>query len=170
MTEIHLIEKVFRDNERKKLLEDSKPLLLSLKNSGGATYPGKQTLPNLQMNPKFEFPLNHLMEVINKKTRLNLALDRAWVNWTNGRKKDLMWHNHPSDYSAVYYMKTPLPWFSNGTLFRTGLIKTPENSVLIFPSHLEHTAPTSPFRFGRYTLALDLNIKNKIRIFEQDYS
>ena len=73
MTEIHLIERVFRDNERKKLLEDSKPLLLSLKDRGGATYPGKQTLPNLQMNPKFEFPLNHLMEVINKKTRLNLS-------------------------------------------------------------------------------------------------
>ena len=71
---------------------------------------------------------------------------KSWINWTNGKKKDIQWHNHKDsgDLSLVYYMKT-FPFFSNGTLFRRWMVKAPQNSILIFPCHIEHTAPTCPF-------------------------
>ena len=66
------------------------------------------------------------------------------------------------DYSCVYYMKM-FPFFSNGTLFKDyGLVKAKENSLLCFPSHLDHSTPSSPLRFKRYSWAMDLNIKKDL--------
>ena len=97
-----------------------------------------------------------MLKRIEQHTGYNYIIERSWINWTNGDKKDIGWHRHDADLSVVYYIKIPLPLFSNGTLFRDGFVKAPQNSLLIFPSHLEHTAPSSPFRFDRYTLAMDL--------------
>ena len=153
-----LIEKVLRDDERKKLIKDSKPLLLSnLKHPDGTYYPGKQTLTVMKGRPEFEPILNHMVMIIKKTTGMDLVINKAWVNWTNGNKKDMAWHTHPCDFAAVYYMKT-FPLFSNGTLFKDGLVKAPQNSILILPGELEHSAPSSPLRFERYTLAINLNI------------
>ena len=63
--------------------------------------------------------------------------------------------DNKAEWVAVYYIKTQ-PYFDNGTEFEHGVIKTPQNSLLLFPASLNHTAPTSPFRFDRYTMALDL--------------
>ena len=165
MDKIHLIKNVLADDERKKLIEDSIPLLKNekqlseyFKKDGG--FPGKQTFSDLYLNSKFAFSFNHMVDMIFKETGLNLEIRAAWVNCTNGKNKDMCWHSHRHDYALVYYMKTPLPFFSNGTLFRNGLFKAPQNSMIIFPAEVEHTAPTSPFRFDRYTMALDLNIRN----------
>ena len=100
-----------------------------------------------------------MLELVYKRTGLVLEVSKSWVNWTNGSKKDIAWHIHPSQYSLVYYMKTPLPFFNNGTLFRKGLFKAPQNSIIVFPGSMEHTAPSSPFRFNRYSLAMELNIR-----------
>ncbi len=165
-----LIEKVLRDHERKKLIKDSKPLLLSnLKHPDGTHYPGKQTLTVMKGRPEFEPILNHMVMIIRKTTGMDLVINKAWVNCTNGNKKDMVWHTHPCDIAAVYYMKT-FPFFSNGTLFRNGLIKAPQNSLLLFSAALEHTAPSSPLPFSRYTLSMDLDFRNKIRVYDQDYS
>ena len=154
---MHLIENVFTNQQRKKLIKDCQPLLENL----GDQYPGRQTHATLHLHPDFTFPINDILKIVLKETGLDLVVaDKVWINWTNGSKKDIGWHCHPCDYALVYYMKTPLPFFSNGTLFRNGLFKAPQNSMIIFPAEVEHTAPTSPFRFDRYTMALDLNIRN----------
>ena len=156
---IHLIENVFTDKERRKLIKDSQFLLENLEDKSGLYFPGRQTWCELHEDPKFESLINHMLEVVYKKTGLNLVISKSWVNWTNGSKKDIAWHSHPCEYSLVYYMKTPLPFFSNGTLFRKGLFKAPQNSIIVFPGSMEHTAPSSPFRFNRYSLAMELNIR-----------
>ena len=152
---IHLIKNVFTNKQRRKLIKDCQPLLLER----GPEFPGRQTHSTLYLHPDFISPINDILRIANKETRLNLEIKAAWANWTNGKKEDIAWHRHQCDYALVYYIRTPLPFFSNGTLFRNGLFKAPQNSMLIFPSHMEHTAPSSPFRFDRYTIAMDLNIR-----------
>ena len=151
----YLIKNVFTNQQRRKLLKDCQPLLLER----GPEFPGRQTHNTLYLHPDFISPTNHILRIVNKETGLNLEIKAAWANWTNGKKEDIAWHRHQCDYALVYYIRTPLPFFSNGTLFRNGLFKAPQNSMLIFPAHMEHTAPSSPFRFDRYTIAMDLNIR-----------
>ncbi len=162
---IKVIKNVLTNDKRKKLLEDVQPLLVD-----GSTmsayygdlnliFPGKQTHDTLHLHPDFISTIKYMVELVSKEIGKNFVIEKAWANWTNGKKKDLAWHTHTKDgdYAIVYYMKT-FPFFSNGTLFRDGLVKAPQNSMLIFPAELEHTAPSSPLRFGRYTLAMNLNI------------
>ena len=166
---VKVIKNVLTNDERKKLLKDIQPLLVDGTKLAMATlganyyehpllrFPGKQTYDTLHLHPKCIPILNYMVELVNKEMGKNLMLIKAWANWTNGKKKDMGWHDHRNDgeYAAVYYMKT-FPLFSNGTLFRDGLVKAPQNSMLVFPAELEHTAPSSPLRFGRYTLAMNL--------------
>ena len=159
--EYHLIKNVLTKDQRKYMIKESIPLLKSWKGREGLIFPGKQTGATLYSNPKFEPFINRMLELVYKRTGLVLEVSKSWVNWTNGSKKDIAWHSHPCEYSLVYYMKTPLPFFSNGTLFRSGLFKAPHNSMIIFPGDREHTAPSSPFRFGRYSLAMELNMGNR---------
>jgi hypothetical protein len=53
-------------------------------------------------------------------------------------------------------MKTYTP-FDSGTNFRDGFVRAGQNSLLIFPSSLDHTVPSSLFRFKRYTMAMEMN-------------
>ena len=158
-----LIKDVLTDRQRKYVLKYSIPLLIegneiSKRLSNSKIFPGKQTRSNLHELPYFNEIHSIFLKYIRQSTNHDYTITKSWVNWTNGSKKDICWHNHEREckLSAVYYLKTPLPFFSNGTLFRTGLVKTPQNSLLIFPSYMEHTAPSSPFRFSRYTLAMNL--------------
>ena len=156
-----LIKNIFTDVERKHLLKHAIPCLmsgdeLSKRSSSGGFFPGKQTDGNLHHIPVFIPAHNIFLRRIREDIGIHCIILKSWVNLTNGYKKDIGWHTHNADLSAVYYIKTPLPFFSNGTLFRDGLFKAPQNSLLVFPSRFEHTAPSSPFRFNRYTLAMDL--------------
>ena len=161
--ELYMMKNIFSNEIRTKIIEDCQSFLytenqlqqiLHNKNS----YPGKQTLPNLHTKLQFKPIVDHLVDQVRKKSNLNLEIDGSWINWTNGKKKDISWHYHSADYSLVYYIKT-FPFFSNGTLFKNQFIKAPQNSLLFFPAHLEHTAPSSPLTFDMYTLAMDLNMK-----------
>ena len=156
-----LIHNVLSNKDRKKLIKDCQPLLQDL----GEGFPGKQTQCNLHLHPDFLSPIKDMIRIIVKETGLDLVVaDMAWINWTNGSKKDIAWHRHPDvDYALVYYIKTPIPFFSNGTVFKDGLVRAPQNSMIIFPAHLLHTAPSSPFRFDRYTMAINLNIRNNFK-------
>tara|TARA_B100000287_G_scaffold234638_1_gene221000 strand:+ start:183 stop:683 length:501 start_codon:yes stop_codon:yes gene_type:complete len=163
----HIIKNVLTNKERKKLIKDCQPHLLDSeemgRRSGKASpprYPGKQTLGNIHVIPCFTSPIEKIARVVADTVREDLILSKSWINWSTGKKTDMGWHTHPVDYSAVYYIKT-FPLFSNGTLFEEGLFKAPQNSVLIFPSYLMHSAPSSPLRFSRYTLALDLTRLNQ---------
>ena len=150
---IHLIENILKEEERKKLIKDCKPLLLDL----GPDYPGKQSSP---LQPELHFEWIHKIFLSNAENAIKKSLewDISWFLLTHGKRKNICWHNHPVDYAGVYYMKT-FPFFSNGTLFKDRFIKAPQNSLLIFPGHLYHTAPTSPFPFDRYTMSLNWKLK-----------
>ena len=150
---IHLIKNILKEEERKKLIKDCKPLLLNL----GPDNPVKQSHP---LQPELQFEWIHKIFLSNAENviRESLEWDISWFLLTHGKMKNIMWHNHPVDYAGVYYMKT-FPFFSNGTLFKDRFIKAPQNSLLIFPGHLYHTAPTSPLPFDRYTMSLNWNIK-----------
>ena len=152
---MYIIKNVFTDGQRHKLIKDCQPLLLQW----GKKFPGRQTHAELHLHPDFTSSMNDILGIVYKEIGLSLVISKSWANWTNGNKKDIAWHIHPSQYSLVYYMKTPLPFFSNGTLFRKGLFKAPQNSIIVFPGSMEHTAPSSPFRFNRYSLAMELNIR-----------
>ena len=152
---IHLIKNVFTNKQRRKLIKDCQPLIVDM----GPQFPGRQTYAELHLHPDFTSSMNDILGIVYKEIGLSLVISKSWANWTNGNKKDIAWHIHPSQYSLVYYMKTPLPFFNNGTLFRKGLFKAPQNSIIVFPGSMEHTAPSSPFRFIRYSLAMELNIR-----------
>ena len=160
---VKVIKNVLTNDERKKLLKDVQPLLvdgttLAAYYKSYQRYPGKQTHDTLHLHPDFIPTLIYMVKLISKEMGKKFVLERAWANYSNGKKVDMGWHNHRRDceYVAVYYMKT-FPLFSNGTLFRDGLVKAPQNSILVFPSDIDHTAPSSPLRFSRYTLAVNLN-------------
>ena len=166
MDNFYCIENIFTNEERKDFIKKSKPFLLdpeqlsdiaSRMNLHGRTYPGKQTSPDLHERNEFKYEHNRIVSVIRRILGKDVLILKSWGNWTNGKKKDIQWHNHKDsgDLSLVYYMKT-VPFFSNGTVFKERMVRSPQNSMLIFPCHMEHTAPSCPFRFDRYTLAMDL--------------
>ena len=160
MDKIIIIENIFTTDQRKKFLNDGSSYLVDwneMKTNKGY-YPGKQPSPNLHLNPKLKFYYDSIIKKVNEKTKLSLKITQAWINWTNGKKNDIIWHTHQCDIGCVYYMKI-FPLFSNGTLFKHhGFVKAKQNSCLIFPSTLLHTTPSSPLPFKRYTWAMDLNI------------
>ena len=157
-----VIKNVLKKNERKQLIKDCQPFLIDgkelSKRFSKGKYPGKQTLDNLHRHYPFILPLSHMISLISKELNIgHLKVEKAWVNWCDG--KDNVWHHHiPFDYSVVYYMKT-FPLLNSGTVFTDeGFIRCPQNSLIVFPSHLVHSVPKYRFGFSRYTLAMDLNI------------
>ena len=168
MEDFYIVNDIFTNEVRKKMVKDVNPLLLTNEQlhqqyNYDKWHPGKQTINTLYKQPTFKLQIEYLINVAQEVTQLKFGLHGAWVNWTNGKKKDINWHNHSRyDYTLVYYLKT-FPFFSNGTLFRKpiGFIKASQNSMLVFPGHIDHTAPTSPFRFNRYSLAMELNMGNR---------
>jgi hypothetical protein len=159
---MYRIDNIFTNKERKDFIKKSKPLLLSVEEMNRrwgnlGKFPGKQTEQNLCGRKEFEFEHYTIVNKVEKIYGRNVAVFRSWVNWTNGSKKDICWHHHAlADVTLVYYMKTPLPFFSNGTLFRDKFVEVPQNGLLVFSPDLEHTAPSSPFRFDRYTFAMEM--------------
>tara|TARA_X000000950_G_scaffold275765_1_gene362636 strand:- start:822 stop:1322 length:501 start_codon:yes stop_codon:yes gene_type:complete len=148
-----VIKNVLTSDQRKRLIKECKPYLKDF----GEDFPGRQSSPLLFNHPQFKWAHKLFHEIASKELRIPLQWDCSFFNETNGNKKSIMWHNHPVDYVGVYYMKIPFPFFSNGTLFEEGLVKAPQNSLLLFPGHIRHTCPTSPLRFKRYTMALNWN-------------
>ena len=157
---LHIIENVFMEEERKDFLEKSKPFLADSRkfiNTEGF-YWFKLTSPSMNLVPSLRVYHEHLLKLIKKEIGLNLAIMGAWMNLTDGRRKEIKWHTHPVDYAGVYYMKTT-PFFNSGTVIKEyGLVRSPQNSLLIFPGNLYHSTPGFPFRFKRYTYAFNLNI------------
>lgn len=179
-----LIKDIFTDEQRKKLIEDSKPLLLDGKKVNqffqwSDYYQEdfnwyKATHATIHLHPDFIWAFDIIISRLKDVVGMEFEVDASWMNLSNGdrdRRKVLeknggkWWHNHKKgpvsrgcDYACVYYMKIPFPFFSNGTLFKDyGLVKAKQNSMLLFPSHLDHATPSSPLRFKRQTWAINLN-------------
>ena len=171
MKDIHLIENIFSQEERKRILEDSQSLFIDGKeyslyitanenpNYGIGYQEGfawsKITHSTLMFHPKFEWAHKIILSKIKEKIGKDYVCVRSSMNITDGNNKILQYHNHQAELSCVYYVKM-FPFFSNGTLFKDyGLIKAKENSLLCFPSYLQHTTPSSPLRFKRQSWVLD---------------
>ena len=166
---MEIIDNIFSEEERKKLIDLSQPLLVpserlqasSLeydvdgKPRGRKFYPGKQSFPTVHLHPDFQYYFNHILDLVNS-TGIRVKIKEAWVNYHDA-PRPLNWHIHfkeGSDYCVIYYMKTN--WIDSGTVFRDKFVKVPQNSLLLFPCHLEHSVPRNLLRLKRYTLAIDL--------------
>ena len=166
---MYKINNVLSNKERKKLLKDIEPFLmtreeLNIYYKNDLTYRGKQTDQMLHLVPEVAPIMKKIIDIIKEKFFLDLEVRRSWVKWSNGREDQMNWHHHyryeDVSFAAVYYLKT-LPFFSNGTLFEDGLVRVPQNSMIIFPAHFLHATPTYPFPFiDRYTVQFDLNDRN----------
>ena len=153
MIMIYRIDNVFDNERRKDILERSKKYLKSQDDFRGLDFlPGKQTSPHLHTQISFA---TEVLQSIKDAVGLDLDIKKSWVNWTNGKKKDVYWHTHNSHYAAVYYLKT-LPFINSGTMFEKKFVRASQNSMLLFPSDLSHSAPHSLLRYNRYTIALEL--------------
>ena len=149
-----IINNVLTNKERKDLIKFSQPYLKNF----GPDYPGKQTDGDISKYFPFKDIHYKILSICTKKLKLSLEISRSWINLTNGRKKEIHWHNHPSDYTLVYFIQT-LPFFNSGTLLREKFIRVKQNGIVLFPGKTEHAAPSYPFPFfDRYSLAMELNI------------
>ena len=164
-------DNVFSEERRKRMIRDVKPLLYTKEEwsefcNNTKMFPGKQTPYSLHKDPNFYQPILELQLRAEDILKQRLEVVGSWINLTWGKKKDICWHTHTHSgvkYSVVYYIKQK-PWFSNGTMFRMSngqerIIRTKQNSMLLFDSTQQHTAPSSPIPFERYTLAMDLRPK-----------
>ena len=161
---IEIIDNIFSEEERKKLIDLSQPLLVPSERFQASAfengyprkfYPGKQSFPTVHLHPDFQYYFNHIVELVNS-TGIRVKIKEAWVNYHDA-PRPLNWHIHfkeGSDYCVIYYMKTN--WIDSGTVFRDKFVKVPQNSLLLFPCHLEHSVPRNLLRLKRYTLAIDL--------------
>ena len=166
---MYKIHNVLSNYERKKLIKEVQPFLMNneqmnMHYNNSKFYPGKQTDPQLHLTAEFGTVMKKILDKIKKEIKLNLEIRRSWINWSNGREDQMNWHHHyifnDTSFAAVYYLKT-IPFFSNGTLFEDGMVRVPQNSMIIFPSHILHTTPTNPFPFiDRYVMSIDLNFRN----------
>ena len=161
---MYKIHNVLSNKDRKKFIKDIKPFVKVYVNENNITFTGKQTLSNLHKQPMFASLMNNIIDKIKKEIKLNLEIRRSWVKWSNGKEEQMNWHHHyvykDTSFAAVYYLKT-IPFFSSGTLFKDGFVRAPQNSMIIFPSHVLHTTPRHPFPFiDRYVMGMDLNFRN----------
>ena len=167
---MYKIHNVLSNDERKKLIKDVQPFLRDSKqiniqenNSSMEKYfPGKQSHSVLHLNIEFVPVMKKILDKIKKEIKLDLEICRSWVLWSNGREDQSQWHHHyvyeDVSFSSVYYLKT-LPFFSNGTLFEDGMVRAPQNSMIIFPAHLMHTTPKYPLLFiDRYVMSMNLSL------------
>jgi len=166
---MYKIHNVLSNKERKKLIKDIQPFLMSMEQqniryNNNKFYPGKQTEDLLHLKPEFASVMKKILDKIKKEIKFNLEIRRSWVKWSNGGEDQMNWHNHylyeDVSFVAVYYLKT-ISFFSSGTLFKDGFVRVPQNSMIIFPAHILHTTPKHPFPFiDRYVMSIDLNFKN----------
>ena len=165
---MYKIYNVLSNQERKKIIKDIQPFLMDSEQLGkyyntSHSFPGKQTTSRLHQQPPFVSVIKKIEDIIKKEINLDLEVSKSWVKYSNS-DTPLNWHRHyPLDnvsFASVYYLKT-LPFFNNGTLFEDGFVRSPQNSMIIFPAQLLHTTPKSLFPFiDRYVMSLNLNIRN----------
>ncbi len=168
MDDIHLLKNVFTEEEREKMLKNSKPLVvdahvLSLQTGLRHNVPNNQSNPTVHLHPDFKWVYDRFLKIIKEKLDLDLVVDTSWVNEADGTQIR-NWHSHePADYASVYYMKTNR-LLNNGTQFKDKFFRAPQNSLIVFPAHLLHSTPINNillrfWRYSRYTLATDFNKK-----------
>tara|TARA_Y100001963_G_C6644344_1_gene382560 strand:+ start:293 stop:799 length:507 start_codon:yes stop_codon:yes gene_type:complete len=161
----HSISNIFSDDERNEFIKKVQPYLIDYtewNKISGIRLEGKQTDSDLYKNKIFSFYYIRFLDALKKTIGCEFEIEKSWINYHDGKRKELCWHLHPGcSHVAVYYLKTNR-FFNSGTMFKgIGFIKSKQDSLLLFPSHLEHSVPLYKFGFSRYTLSMNLNIFTK---------
>ena len=154
MTDRFIINNCLTSQDRENLIRDCRPLLRKIKGC-----PAYQTDAPIRLYPQFETIHKKFDNIAQNCLKRELTPDKSWFILTNGRKDEFLMHHHPVDYAAVYYINS-FPSFKNGTVFEEdGFVEASENSMLLFPGHLFHSAPLFEENFERYTMSLNWNFK-----------
>ena len=156
-SKIYNISNIFSNQHRRKLITDSKPL----RKFDPITKIG--VTGDLRFNKEFSDSSLHIISLFEKQLGLNLEIINIWITYTRGEK--LEYHTHPFDWSCIYYMKTNPLLRNNGTKFKFSeddvqLVKSPQNSAILFDGSDPHTTPDFLPLSGRYVLTMDLLIVN----------
>tara|TARA_B100000287_G_scaffold405745_1_gene429586 strand:+ start:140 stop:679 length:540 start_codon:yes stop_codon:yes gene_type:complete len=156
-SEIYNISNIFSRQKRRKLIKKSKPLCRF--NSTTKMWETK----DLRFNKDFWDPSLHIISLFEKKLGLKLEIVNLWITYTRGEK--LKYHTHPFDWACVYYMKTNSLLRNNGTKFKFSeddeqLVKSPQNSAILFDGSIPHVTPDFRPLDDRYALTMDLIIVN----------
>ena len=154
------LENVLSNDERTYLLKESKKLLMSKKTLDELfekDHPCDQTTSSLHRFQNFDHIHQKILGRVIKETRQNFAIRGSWVNKITYKNSSSSYmHTHESDLSVVYYVRK-IPFFHKGTIFENeGLIECSQNSAIVFPSNMKHTASNVYFPLDRYTLVLEL--------------
>ena len=149
---INIIKDILTETQRKKLIRDCQSFL----KDWGPNTPALQTYSELHNHSEFQDVIIRLASRSSEILGKTIRVKRSWINCDNGRREDILWHNHPeADYSLVYYIKT-IPFINSGTRFKDKFVRVHQNGAMIFPSSVEHTAPSYPFSWiKRYSMAID---------------
>ena len=166
MDKILTIENILSEDQRKELIKITEPLFLTgdelnqvasdVNSKRDYTSSNiKQTFPYLHNRLDMKDILVTMIKKIHEKTNMRFVVESVWANLSFPVKRELLWHNHPTPWSGVYYSEV-LPFINNGTLFKNhGFVKAKQNSLLIFPGEEFHSQPTWPLFVRRHTLAMD---------------
>ena len=141
-----ILKNIFSEKIRKKMINDSKDLIKLRENIWFC--------PDITTHKKFKKQIEKLALQTAQKIKSNLKIKNSWIAFSTG-KNEVDFHNHDSDYSLVYYMKTNKQ--NSGTQFKEGFIKVNQNDALVFNSMLYHKVPKYFPHEDRKTLVLELN-------------
>ena len=160
MQEHFILTNFLPDEKRKKLIEDCKPFLKKLGNRGEKEFPSYQSDDDLRLYSQFH-EMHFKADIFTQEyLQKKLIPEKSWFIMTQGKEDQYAMHNHPVDYVGVYYMNSH-PSFKNGTEFEEyGFVEAPENSMLLFPGHLNHTPPKFEANFERYSMSFNWNFKD----------
>ena len=141
-----ILKNIFSEKIRKKMINDSKDLIKLRENIWFC--------PDITTHKKFKKQIEKLALQTAQKIKSNLKIKNSWIAYSTG-KSEIDIHNHDSDYSLVYYMKTNKK--NSGTHFKDGFVKVNQNDALVFNSILYHKTPSYFPYEDRRTLVLELN-------------
>ena len=144
---------ILSEIERIKIVKFLKPLHKDL----GPKYPSLQTPADIHTYPELREFVNRIQNVFVEFSRTRgltkqYNINKCWSVFKKGTYRT--WHTHPTNFSMVYYLDNP---DNLGTIFKKEdqIISTqaPQNSLIIFPSSISHSAPVS--KKSRYSIAID---------------
>ena len=153
------IKNVLSNDQRKYLIKESEKLLFTKEewdNLYNSDFPCDQTDATLHKVENLKEIHAKILEKIIKEIGKKCVIKKSWVNRFTNKHSPSYMHTHNAHLSVVYYARK-IPLIHEGTLFeKKGLIKCSQNSAIIFPSNMKHTAPDFHLPIKRYTLAMDL--------------
>ena len=100
---IHIIDNIFSNKQRKKLIKDSHPHFF-VGGEDSDLNKGRLKTSYLHLHKDFKSPSRQIVSLFEKDLKVRLEIANLWITSTRG--ESIPYHTHYFDYSCVYYMKT----------------------------------------------------------------